>query len=77
MKVPHNIIAWQPKILLCRINRLKQRHMFLESRGAAQYDPNLPNYVSLDALIEGTDGEFAVNVAKSSLHAFSDFLKTL
>ncbi|KAF4527780.1 hypothetical protein B566_EDAN015836 [Ephemera danica] len=77
MKIPHGLIRRQPNVLLCRASRVKERHLFLVSRDLAQYNTRLPNYISLEALVSGTDAEFAVDVAGSSLVAYSSFLKTL
>lgn len=77
MNIPHNRIVQECGILGCRESRLKQRHLFLEKIGKAQYDPNKPNYVSLTSLISGTDGVFCSEVAKSSVDIFNMFLKSL
>ena len=77
LKIPHGLIAKQPHALLTRVNRIRVRHFFLESLGKAQYDPRLPNYVSLVALVTGNDAEFASNVGDTSPDAFRSFLKTI
>lgn len=77
MKVPLETIAKMPEVLSCREFRLRQRHLFLEKLGRAQYDPKLPNYISVVTLVSGNDGEFAVNVAGSSIQAFNAFLKSI
>ncbi|XP_065345482.1 transcription termination factor 3, mitochondrial [Cloeon dipterum] len=77
LKIPHRLIAQQPHCLLARVSHLRQRHFFLHSLGKAQYDPALPNYVSLLALVTGSGAEFASNVAGTSAESFSNFLKTM
>ncbi|XP_053998772.1 transcription termination factor 3, mitochondrial [Hylaeus anthracinus] len=77
MKLSHETISKQPLVLTCRAIRLKQRHKFLEELKRNQYDPTKPLYVSLMDLINGTDIEFCTNVAKSSIHLYNMFLKTL
>ncbi|KRT78288.1 hypothetical protein AMK59_7401 [Oryctes borbonicus] len=77
MNIPQQMITEWPEVLTCREFRIKQRHLFLEALGKVQYDPKLPNYISLLSLVSGKDSEFAVDIAKSSLQAFNAFLKTL
>ena len=57
--------------------QVAERHQFLTSLGRAQYDPGKPQYVSPAALTEGSDLEFAENVARSTIQLFNAFLKTL
>ncbi|XP_042887372.1 transcription termination factor 3, mitochondrial-like [Penaeus japonicus] len=77
MGLSHSLLVKFPKILQSREIRLKQRHIFLKNLGRAQYDPRKPNYVSPASLIEGNDLDFCNNVAKSTIHDFNIFLKTL
>ena len=77
MKLSHEQILDFPEILKSRIFRIKQRHMFLQTLGRAQYDPKLEGYVSPQRLVEGTDTEFSQSVAKSSVEAFNIFLKSV
>lgn len=77
MNQPLERIVNQPGILTYRVHRLKDRHLFLEKLGKAQYDPKKPNYVSLLNLVMGTDAEFSTNIANSSVQAFNSFLKSL
>lgn len=76
MKISHEQLLQSPEILYTRAFRIKQRHEFLESLNRAQYDPWKDLYVSLKSLVEGTDAEFAVNVAKSTPKNFNAFLRT-
>lgn len=77
MKISHETICQFPKIFLCREFRIKQRHMFLEKLGRAQFDPKKENYVPLMGLVEGTDLDFCKNYAKCTVDDFNLYLKTL
>lgn len=77
MGLTHAQLVQFPHILLTRDFRLKQRHSYLKLLGRNQYDPLKSNYVSPLALVAGNDAEFCVNVAKTSVHDFSNFLKTI
>ncbi|KAJ0181785.1 hypothetical protein K1T71_002507 [Dendrolimus kikuchii] len=77
MNISHARILKEPEILLCRNFRIKQRHLFLQNRGRAQYDPLKENFIPLKALFEGTDTEFCKKYAKCNATDFNDFLKTL
>ncbi|KAI4504711.1 hypothetical protein M0802_000261 [Mischocyttarus mexicanus] len=77
MKLSHELISSQSYVLLCRKCRLEQRHKFLVKLGRAQYDPTKPMYVSLIALIGGTDEEFCQNVAKTSTETYDLHLKSI
>ncbi|XP_062556204.1 transcription termination factor 3, mitochondrial [Armigeres subalbatus] len=77
MQVTHAEILKHPEILESRDHRTKQRHGFLKFLGKAQYDPSKDLYISLKTLVEGTDQEFVINTAKSSMQCFDDYLKTL
>ncbi|GAB1868826.1 mTERF domain-containing protein 1, mitochondrial [Camponotus japonicus] len=76
MQLQHNLLVKMPHILLCRKARLQQRHSFLVEMKRAQYDPSKPMYVSPKALISGTDAEFCINIAKTSVDVYNAFLKT-
>ncbi|CAG5021703.1 unnamed protein product [Parnassius apollo] len=77
MKIPHEKVLHYPNILLCRNFKVKQRHIFLEKLGRAQYDATKENYVPLSALIEGTDQDFCRTYAKCLVDDFNTFLKTM
>ena len=76
MQLQHDILVKMPHILLCRKSRLQQRHSFLVEMKKAQYDPSKPMYVSPRALVSGTDVEFCINIAKTSVDIYNAFLKT-
>jgi mTERF domain-containing protein len=77
MKLTHQQILDFPEILKCRTFRVKQRHLFLELLGRAQYNPNLEGYISPKTLVSGSDSEFCQIVAKSTVEAFNIFLKSI
>jgi len=81
-KIPHEILARFPTSLLTPWWVTKQRLLFLESLGRAQFDPNLPNYVSPEMLTDISGDEygdvaFCNKVAKCSVELFEKFQKTL
>lgn len=77
MEISHEHLRQDPHILLTRAYRIRQRHEFLKFLGKAQYDPKKDLYVSLKNLVVGTDEEFVLNVARSSIPTYHAFLKTL
>ncbi|XP_029976088.1 transcription termination factor 3, mitochondrial isoform X2 [Salarias fasciatus] len=77
MKVPHSLITKFPQTLNCKFLRLRERHLFLEYLGKAQYDPTQTNYISLDRLVSLPDEAFCSEVALASLEDFDFFQKTL
>lgn len=66
-----------PQVLNTKYLRIRERHMFLEYLGKAQYDPNLPNYISLDRLVSLPDETFCTMLALATLEDFYLFQKTL
>lgn len=77
MEIPHNLILQFPGCLLKRRFAVKQRHLYLKALNRAQYDPKKEGYVSLKAIVSGSDADFCAETAKTSLKQFNDFLKTL
>lgn len=77
MKISNEKIVLEPECLLTREFRLKQRHQFLTYLGKAQYDPTKDLYISLKSLVVGTDLEFVLNVAKTTIDVYDSFLRTL
>ncbi|KAF6214205.1 hypothetical protein GE061_008944 [Apolygus lucorum] len=77
MGISHSQITCQPDILTYRESKIRERHSFLKSIGKAQYDPKTPGYVSLKALMSGSDLDFCKDVAKSSILIYNKFLKTM
>ncbi|XP_026202670.1 transcription termination factor 3, mitochondrial [Anabas testudineus] len=77
MKVPHHLIAKFPQVLNTKYLRIRERHLFLKYLGKAQYDPTLPNYISLDSLASLPDDAFCTNLASATLEDFYLFQKTL
>lgn len=77
MKVPHHLIVKFPQVLNTKYLRVKERHLFLEYLGKAQYDPTQPNYIALDQLVSLPDETFCSELASSKLEDFHLFQKTL
>lgn len=77
MNISHEQLCKSPEILYCREHRLQQRHGFLYQLGKAQYDPSKDLYVSFKSLVEGSDQEFCLNVAKTSYAAYEAFLRAM
>lgn len=77
MKIPHDKILKSPEILTSRLHRLKERHEFLKFIGKVQFDETKPGYISFKSFVEGTDKDFVLNVCKSSVATYDNFLKTL
>ncbi|KAK1880579.1 Transcription termination factor 3 mitochondrial [Dissostichus eleginoides] len=77
MKVPHDLIAKFPQVLNCRFMRIRERHQFLEYLGKAQYNPDLPNYISLERLVIMPNDIFCTELALAKSADFSLFQKTL
>lgn len=77
MKVPHHLIVKFPQVLNTKYLRIKERHLFLEYLGRAQYDPALPNYIAIDRLVSLPDEMFCSEIASAKLDDFYLFQKTL
>lgn len=77
MKVPHHLIVKYPQVLNTKYLRVKERHLFLEYLGKAQYDPAQPNYIALDLLVSYPDEMFCSELAAAKLEDFYLFQKTL
>ncbi|XP_074468419.1 transcription termination factor 3, mitochondrial isoform X1 [Sebastes fasciatus] len=77
MKVPHNLITKFPQVFNSKYLRIRERHLFLEYLGKAQYDPTLPNYIALDRLVSLPDETFCTELALATLEDFYSFQKTL
>lgn len=77
MNISHHQIIQFPEVLISRLFRLKERHGFLNYLEKAQYDPSKELYVSLKRLVEGSDKEFVIEVAKSSMEEYNTFLRSL
>lgn len=77
MAISHTTFCRWPELLYCRLHRLQQRHEYLLHLGKAQYNPDQELYVSFKRLVEGTDSEFVLNVAKSSFADYEAFLRLM
>ncbi|XP_035284174.1 transcription termination factor 3, mitochondrial [Anguilla anguilla] len=77
MAIPHALIVKFPQVLNASLLRIRERHLFLQYLGKAQYDPAQPGYVPLDLLVSLPDPEFCSELATASLQDFELFQKTL
>ncbi|XP_061520977.1 transcription termination factor 3, mitochondrial isoform X2 [Phycodurus eques] len=77
MKVPHHLIAKFPQVFNTKFLRMRERHLFLEYLGRAQYNPEQANYVSLERLASSPDETFCTEVALAMQEDFFLFQKTL
>uniref|UniRef100_A0A671RRG4 Transcription termination factor 3, mitochondrial n=1 Tax=Sinocyclocheilus anshuiensis TaxID=1608454 RepID=A0A671RRG4_9TELE len=77
MDVPHSLVAKFPQVLNAKFLRIRERHLFLEYLGRAQYQPSQPNYISLDRLVFLPDDVFCSEVALATLEDFERFQKRL
>lgn len=77
MKIPVHLILEQPIILTRKKFFYKERHIYLECLGRAQYNPLLPGYVSLYEFFHLPDSEFCEKIAKTSVLSYNEYLKTL
>ncbi len=79
----HNTIGFSHRrILECPwamrfpVWKVRQRHEFLKKLKRDQYDPEKPNFVSIDGLVSGLDTDFCKKAAKSSVGLYNQFLKS-
>lgn len=77
MKIPQDRILQSPEILTARRHRLRQRHEFLKFLGKDQFDETKPGFISFKSFVGGNDKDFVLDVCKSSVETYDDFLKTL
>lgn len=77
MKVPHHLIVKFPQVFNTRLLRIKERHLFLEYLGKAQYGPDQANYVALDRLVSMPIEAFCTELASATLDDFISFQKTM
>ncbi|KRZ89362.1 RuvB-like 1 [Trichinella sp. T8] len=57
------ILSW-PRCLRESSYKARARHQFLKRLKRDQFDPQRPNYVTIEAMLSGDDGEFCARVAK-------------
>jgi len=70
-------MAVYPLSLRCQIQSVRPRHEFLKKLQKAQYNPDLPNYISLRKLLHPDDKYFAEEVCRVVVDSYERFLKTL
>ncbi|KFD58993.1 hypothetical protein M514_00156 [Trichuris suis] len=78
----HNVIGFShetmlswPRCLREKKQKIQARHEWLKQIKRDQYDRTKPNFVSIEAMLNGNDETFCSNVAKCSLRAYDEFLK--
>ncbi|KRX13563.1 RuvB-like 1, partial [Trichinella nelsoni] len=57
------ILSW-PRCLRESSYKARARHQFLKRLKRDQFDPQRPNYVTIETMLSGDDGEFCARVAK-------------
>ena len=77
LKLNNEQILSHPPILQVPLYLIKTRYSFLKSLNRVQFDPTLPNFISVKNMIQTEDKEFIHKYAKSSLQEFQKFLKTI
>lgn len=77
MNIPNKLIVQYPFALRCLPSDIRKRHELLKKVKRAVYDPELPEYVSLENLLQPSDKKFAEQVAKIKLEVYNKFLKSL
>ncbi|KRY90614.1 RuvB-like 1 [Trichinella pseudospiralis] len=60
----HETILNWPRCLRESSYKARARHQFLKRLKRDQFDPQRPNYVTVEAMLSGDDGEFCARVAK-------------
>lgn len=77
MQISNLQISQYPLVLRCPIWSMRRRHEFLMRLKKAQYDKNLPDYISLRNLIHPSDKFFAENVARTFIEDYNKYLKLI
>ncbi|KAL1236361.1 Transcription termination factor 3 [Trichinella pseudospiralis] len=73
----HETILNWPRCLRESSYKARARHQFLKRLKRDQFDPQRPNYVTVEAMLSGDDGEFCARVAKCPEAVYNEFLKQL
>ena len=77
MELSHGIIAKSGAALATPRYILEYRHRYLVKQGRAQYNPTLPNYVSLNDLVVPIDEDFCFKTAKTTISEYNTFLRLI
>jgi len=77
MKLNEQQIVSYPPILQAPLLLIKTRYAFLKHLERLQFDPTLPNYISVKRLIEPIETKFVEKYAKSNLIEYKNFLKSI
>lgn len=76
MNIDKKRIVGYPLVLRVPLTYLRCRHECLLSRERAQYNPEMPDYISLRRLVHPSDAYFSEQVCGISLDDYDSFLKT-
>lgn len=77
LKLTNQQIESYPPILQTPLLLIRTRYAFLKHLKRVQFDPTLPNYISLKSMIEPDEAKFIANLRESSLDEYKKFLKTI
>uniref|UniRef100_A0A7E4ZVZ3 Transcriptional regulator n=1 Tax=Panagrellus redivivus TaxID=6233 RepID=A0A7E4ZVZ3_PANRE len=77
MNLPNERLVEYPLALRCSVAQIRRRHEVLKRVNKAIYDPELPGFVTLAALLQPSDKKFAERVARIRVEDYNRFLKTL
>lgn len=77
LQLPFDQIALCPRALCAPPRILAERTNFLKLSHRFQPDRTKPLYTPLDAIVEGTDGEFCQRFAEGKEDLFNDYLRTI
>lgn len=77
IKLTDQQIETYPPILQTPLLLVRTRYSFLRQLNRVQFDPTLPNYISIKNMIEHDEAKFLEKYAKSTLEDYKKFLKTI
>lgn len=76
MRLSHSMITKFPKLITGPDLDIKHRFLYLRKLKRDQFNPKLPLFVQPSSLYNGTDEEFCIKWAKTSLNDYKLFVKT-
>jgi hypothetical protein len=77
MEIDNEVLVDYPLSLRCPVSGIRKRHEFLKRIGLNQYNPELPNYISLRKLLHPDDKYFAEKICCKFVEDYDKFMKTL
>ncbi|CAD5234690.1 unnamed protein product [Bursaphelenchus xylophilus] len=77
MQIENEQIVEFPMVLRCSVSMLRRRFEFLKRLQKAQFNPELPDYISLQKVLHPSDKYFAEKICSTPLADYQAFLKTL